>query len=142
MALTIDDRIEIHDILASYCFILDDLDWGSFSTLFHPNATLDFTVIGGPQGNPTELVEFLKVFSKNVSSWQHTTSTNILKSVDGCIQSRTAAQVMIITKSSDHTDHVQFFGLWYRDEFTKENDVWLIKERVLQSSWSHNAPAQ
>lgn len=142
MILTIEDRIEIQDLLASYCFSLDDLDWESFSTLFHPNATLDFTAIGGPKGNSQELIEFLKVFATHVSSWQHTTSTNILKSVDGYIKSRTAAQVMTITQSSDNTDHVAFFGLWYKDQIIKEQSGWLIKERVLQSSWSHNVPVQ
>ncbi|MFS1522797.1 nuclear transport factor 2 family protein [Microbulbifer sp. 2304DJ12-6] len=100
MALTIDDRIEIQDLLAGYCLGLDDLDWESFSNLFHHNATLDYTAIGGPKGNPQELIELLNVFSTNVSSWQHTTSTNILKSVNG----------------------------------------WLITERILHSSWSHNVP--
>lgn len=142
MVLTLEDRIEIQDLLANYCFSLDDLDWESFSTLFHANATLDFTPIGGPKGNPQQLIEFLKVFATNVSSWQHTTSTNILKSVDGCIKSRTAAQVMTITQSSDNTDHVAFFGLWYKDKIIKEKSGWLIKERILQSSWSHNVPAQ
>lgn len=142
MVLTIEDRIEIQDLLANYCFSLDDLDWQSFSELFHSNAILDFTAIGGPKGSPQELIEFLKVFSKNVSSWQHTTSTNVLKSVDGHIKSRTAAQVMTITKSPDNTDNVAFFGLWYKDQIVKEHNDWLIKERILQASWSHNVPVQ
>jgi SnoaL-like domain len=140
--LTIEDRIEIQNLLANYCFSLDDLDWESFSTLFHPNAILDFTAIGGPKGNPRELIEFLKVFATHVSSWQHTTSTNTLKSLDNYIKSRTAAQVMTITKSLENTDHVAFYGLWYKDKIIKEQNGWLINERVLQSSWSHNVPAQ
>jgi hypothetical protein len=140
--LTIEDRIAIQDLLANYCFNLDDLDWEGFSGLFHTNAILDFTGIGGPKGSREELVEFFKVYATHVSSWQHTISTNVLNSADGYVTSRTAAQVMTITKSSDDNDNVAFFGFWYKDQIIKEQSGWLIKERVLQSSWSHNVPAE
>lgn len=142
MIFTTEDRIEIQDLLTSYCFSLDDLDWDGFVRVFHSEATLDFTAIGGPKGNPEELMTFLKVFSMNVSSWQHTTSTNMLKSAEGYIKSRTAAQIMTITKSPEDTDHVAFFGLWYRDKIIKEKHGWIIKERILQASWAHNVLAQ
>lgn len=140
MELTIEDRIEIQDLLARYCFCIDDLNWTGFSDVFHPRATLDFTAIGGIKGTTQELVDFLKAFSKSVSSWQHTTSTNILKCSEGYVESRTAAQVMTVTKPSESTENVAFFGLWYNDKIVKEQGAWLIKERVLQSAWVHNAP--
>jgi len=138
MELTIEDRIEIKDLLANYCFSLDDRDWEKFSSLFHAKATLDFSAIGGPKSNLIDTIEFLKMFGGNVPSWQHTISTNTLECSDNHIKSRTAAQVMTITKLPDGDDNVAFFGLWYRDIFVKEPNGWLIKERILQSSWAHN----
>lgn len=142
MTLTIEDRIEIQDLLARYCFHIDELNWEGFSDVFHPHASLDFTAIGGIKGSRQELVDFLKAFSKTVSSWQHTTSTNRLKCETDYVESKTAAQVMTVTAASDNTDNVAFFGLWYNDKIVKEQGAWLIKERVLQPAWTHNVPAQ
>ena len=98
--------------------------------------------LGGPKGNPQEFIQFLKGFSENVVSWQHTISTNTLEVEGTYIKSRTAAQVMIVTNTSDNTENVSFFGIWYRDKIIKEKTGWVIKERTLEPSWSHNNPTQ
>jgi hypothetical protein len=58
------------------------------------------------------------------------------------VESRAAAQVMMITKSHDDTEHVAFYGLWYRDKLVKESGRWLIKERIQQYAWNFNVPEQ
>ena len=66
--LTIDDRIAIQDLLASYCFTLDDRDWTAFSALFHPDAEIDFSAFGGPTGSVETLTQFLKPIAEQVPS--------------------------------------------------------------------------
>ena len=139
MKITLEDRVEIQDLLTSYCFSLDDKDWDLFSKLFHKEAILDFTALGGPKAKTEKLIEFLKPILNNLHSTQHTISTNLLKCADEYVESRTAAQVMMISKSED-VENVSFYGLWYRDILVKESDRWLIKERVQEHSWSFNTP--
>jgi hypothetical protein len=140
MIITVEDRIEISDLLANYCFSLDDRDWELFLSLFHSEAVLDFTALGGPRENIGEFIEFLKPFLEQLHSSQHTISTNTLKLDGEYVESRTAAQVMMITKPHDDVEHVAFYGFWYRDKLTKESGRWLIKERVQQYSWNYNIP--
>lgn len=142
MILNMEDRIEIQDLLANYCFYIDDHNWEGFCSLFHPDAVLDFVGIGGPKGSRKELVDFFKGYATHVSSWQHTISTNVLNIKGGCVKSRTTAQVMTLTKSEGNDDNVAFFGFWYKDTIVKERSGWCIKERVVQPSWSHNLPVE
>lgn len=142
MILTMEDRIEIQNLLANYCFTLDDRDWDAFSKLFHPNAFIDFTACGGPKANVNELVDFLKTVGTHVHAWQHTISTNALNIFENFVNSRTAAQVMMVSKLPEGTDHVAFYGLWYRDKIIKESGQWLIKERIQQYAWSYNVLQQ
>ena len=82
MILTIEDRFEINDLLANYCFSLDDLILGqAYQLYFTIIRRIDFmALVSGPKGNPQEFIQFLKGFSENVVSWQHIAiSTNTLE---------------------------------------------------------------
>lgn len=141
MELTVNDRFAISDVLSNYCFHLDDHDWEALRRLFDVSAVIDFTALGGPKGNPDEFIVFLQGFAQGVRSWQHTISSNVLEPDPSGVLSRTAAQVMIVTDTEDGSENVAFSGIWYRDLLVREGETWVIKERVLVPSWSHNAPS-
>lgn len=138
--LTIDDRIAIQDLLASYCFTLDDRDWTAFSALFHPDAEIDFSAFGGPTGSVETLTQFLKPIAEQVPRWQHTTSTMQLVQHGEAVHARTAAQVMMVTARPDGAEHVSFNGLWYRDELVRHEGRWVFFRRRQQFAWVHNTP--
>tara|TARA_B100001540_G_scaffold296839_1_gene298885 strand:- start:5210 stop:5632 length:423 start_codon:yes stop_codon:yes gene_type:complete len=139
LKITVEDRVEINDLLASYCFSLDDKDWGRFSGLFHEDAVLDFTAFGGPRAGTDDLIAFLKPILDGLHCSQHTISTSMLRVVGEQVEARTAAQVMMVSKP-DGAEHVAFYGLWYRDRLVKASGRWLIKERVQQQAWTFNVP--
>lgn len=140
MQLVQEDRFAIQDVLAKYCFLLDDRDWVAFAELFHPDATVDFSAFGGPTGDVPTLVTFLQQVAVQVPAWQHTTSTQLLEACDDGVRARTAAQVMMINRLSDGSDQVTFIGLWYRDLLVMTEQGWRIRERVQQFAWTHNMP--
>jgi 3-phenylpropionate/cinnamic acid dioxygenase small subunit len=133
------DRAEIHDLLASYCHLLDDRDWAAFADLFTADAVLDFTAFGGPRCGVAELVDFLRGVAAQVPAWQHTISTIRLRADGELIRSRCAAQVMMISRNDDGCDRVMFNGLWYRDTLKRTPGGWRFAERVQQRSWVHAA---
>ena len=139
--IAIEDRIEVQDLLVRYCHVLDDRDWPAFEDLFTADAVLDFTAFGGPRCGVRELVDFLRSVAAQVPSWQHTISTSLLTAGDGCIKSRCAAQVMMISRNDDGSDHVIFNGLWYRDTVVHTARGWRIAERIQQRSWVHDTEA-
>ena len=62
----ISDRLEIQDILMSYCEAIDTRKWDLLDKIFTDNAIIDFTEAGGIQGNLKEIKLYLqKVKSKN-----------------------------------------------------------------------------
>lgn len=136
--IAIDDRIEIQDLLVRYCHALDDRDWAAFEQLFTADAIIDFSAFGGPRCGAPALAEFLRGVAAQVPGWQHTISTLLLSGSGDRIQSRCAAQVMMVTKNDDGSDRVNFNGLWYRDRLVRTPRGWRIAERVQQRSWVHD----
>jgi hypothetical protein len=42
MVLTADDRLDIHEVLVRYGFVVDDRDWAGFERVFTQDAVIDF----------------------------------------------------------------------------------------------------
>jgi hypothetical protein len=57
MALTAEDRLDIHDVLVRYGFVVDDRDWAGFAGVFTPDAVIDF----GSDDPPTGLAPIVGV---------------------------------------------------------------------------------
>jgi hypothetical protein len=56
----ISDRLEIQDILVSYCEAIDTREWDLLDKIFTDNAIIDFTEAGGIQGNLKEIKIYLQ----------------------------------------------------------------------------------
>jgi len=72
------DRIEIEDVLARYCYAVDDRDWDAYRNLFTEDAVLDDRVTGGIQSGVEELVKYLKRALAKIRLSQHTISTVLI----------------------------------------------------------------
>jgi hypothetical protein len=140
IALEINDRLAIQDLLVRYSYAADDKDWPAFEALFTDDAIIDFTAFGGPRCNPAEMTAFLRNVALTMNGWQHTISTNLLEPSGDSVKSRTAAQVMMMPKTADGSTQVMFTGLWYHDLIVRTAQGWKFKERVQVYSWVHNAP--
>jgi len=56
----ISDRLEIQDLMVAYSHAVDTRDWDAFDDVFTPDATIDYTEMGGSRGTLTETKDFLR----------------------------------------------------------------------------------
>jgi hypothetical protein len=136
----ISDRFEVQDLLARYCYAIDDRDWGAFARLFTADAILDFTAFGGPRADVPGLVAFMTQMLAASAGCQHTISTSLLAFDGDSVRARTAGLVPIGFAGADGVTQVSFSGLWYHDLIVRTAAGWRFKERVQVRSWTHNMP--
>ena len=71
----ISDRLEIQDLLAHYCYAVDDRDWDAYRNVFTPDAILDDSVTGGIRGGVEEHVPYMQKALSKILISQHGIST-------------------------------------------------------------------
>lgn len=135
----ISDRLEIQDLLNSYCHAIDRRDWGALDDVFTEDAIIDYTEAGGARGNLPDTKAYLDRALKKFSGMQHMIATTELK-----LSGDTAAARSILFNpmvvDHDGTQQVFFVGLWYVDELRRTKDGWRISSRHEQLSYFHNLP--
>jgi len=65
------DRLEIQDLLARYCEVIDAQDFDVLDDIFTPDAIVDYTSAGGARGNLTETKAYLKRALEQFTGMQH-----------------------------------------------------------------------
>lgn len=129
----ISDRLEIQDVLARYSDAIDSRSWDVLDDLFTPDASIDYTCMGGIAGGLAEQKAFL---AENVPAFpvsQHLAATSTFDIEGDTARVRTICfNPMVITDEK----HVLFCGLWYRDVFVRVDDRWRIKDRVQDRGFS------
>ena len=138
----ISDRLEIQELLVKYAHAVDTRDWELFETVFTPDATIDYTEMGGSRGNVAETRAFLEMAMPNFAGFQHMISNTVLEIDGDTAKSRTICHnPMVIDKGNGET-HVFYCGLWYVDKFVRTPDGWRIKERVEESVYMRIFPGK
>jgi len=65
------DRLEIQDLLVSYCDAIDSRDWDALDDIFTSDAVIDYTEAGGARGTLQETKAYLDKALKLFSGMQH-----------------------------------------------------------------------
>ncbi|MDC0880763.1 nuclear transport factor 2 family protein [Hellea sp.] len=135
----ISDRLEIQDLLMSYCEAIDTREWKLLNEIFTDNAIIDFTEAGGIKGNLKEIKLYLEKALKPFLSMQHMMGLPKIE-VDGLTaQSKTMLfNPMVIERNK--SPHTFFVGLWYFDKLVKISGSWKIASRYESLSYFHNVP--
>ena len=138
----ISDRLEINELLVRYSHAVDTQDWEAYARVFTPDATIDYTEMGGPRGDVPSTVEFLRAAMSTFLSYQHMVSNTVL-SIDGdTATARTICYNPMVLDRGEGATHVFFCGLWYRDVLVRTPDGWRIHDRYEERSYIHNAPEE
>ena len=135
----ISDRLEIQDILVSYCEAIDTREWDLLDKIFTDDAIIDFTEAGGIQGNLKEIKIYLQQALKPFSSVQHMMGLPMIALSGLTAQSKTMLfNPMVIERNKN--PHTFFVGLWYFDKLVKIDGSWKITSRYESLSYFHNVP--
>ena len=137
----ISDRLEIQDLLVAYSYALDFQDWEEMEALFTPDATVDYSEMGGSKGDMQTTMEFLRSTMPTFPSYQHMVTTSEIK-VDGdTARVRTILHNPMVLGEGDQPD-LMLCGLWYLDTLVRTPDGWKFKERVEKKSYMRILPGK
>ncbi len=129
---TISDHFEIHAVLHRYARAMDAQDWPLLRTVFTPEATIDYTSVGGPAAALDEVLAWVAATMPAFPDSQHLVS-NIEIGLDGDEASLRAGyfcQMRTVTGA-------QFFcGGWYTHRMVRTVDGWRSAHMVDTLSWS------
>ncbi|MEP3890582.1 MAG: nuclear transport factor 2 family protein [Hellea sp.] len=134
------DRLEIQDLLTSYCSAIDARDWEALDDIFTADAIIDYTEAGGARGTLKEIKVYLDKALKPFSGMQHMLGLPMIKvSGDTATARTTLFNPMVMDQGG--SPHVFFVGLWYRDILTRTEAGWRIQSRHEDLSYFHNLPS-
>jgi hypothetical protein len=139
-AQEISDRIEIDQVLARYCYAVDDRDWQAYRAVFTEDAVIDDVVTGGIRSDVEEHIVYLTRALQHITLSQHTIST-IRLDVDGDA-ARALVQCicpMVVAMPGGATQ-TMLLGVRYRDRLTRGQGTWRISELVEENFWHFNVP--
>ncbi|MGB2172770.1 MAG: nuclear transport factor 2 family protein, partial [Porticoccaceae bacterium] len=55
----ISDRLEIQDLITSYCTVVDKKNWKGYREIFLEDASVDYSGSGGLSGSVDEVIDYL-----------------------------------------------------------------------------------
>lgn len=133
------DRAEIQDLIALYAHAIDSQDWDALDAVFTPDATIDYTEVGGPRGSYPEIKQYLARALPPFAPYQHLSATSRIH-IDG---DRAQAKTILfnpMTLQHEGQTRMFFVGLWYCDTLARTPQGWRIAYRHEMRSWDFNAP--
>lgn len=122
--LTADDRLAIAEVLARYCYHIDQRRWETFGELFTDDCRLDFGAVMGPFEGRDGLARFTQTLDATGVDMRHYT-TNLVLHGDGA---RATAESYVLALTGPTGSRMQTTGR-YNDELVKENGRWRIRVR-------------
>jgi 3-phenylpropionate/cinnamic acid dioxygenase small subunit len=134
----VSDKLQIQELLFRYARGVDTKDWALLSSVFTPDASLDYSSVNGPAGPRDEVVGWLEQSLTPVPVTQHFI-TNIEIDLDG-----DRAQVramfynpMLLPGMAEMTS----CGGTYHHEVVRTPDGWKSQRLVEKSEWFVNRPS-
>lgn len=135
----ISDRMEIQDLLVRYCYAVDHRNFDEFKTIFTPDASIDYSVFGGPVAGVDETIAYLKETMPMFASFQHMISTSQIQLDGDTAKVKTICHNPMIMPMGDETA-IFTCGLWYVDEMVRTPEGWRIAKRVEEKSYMKDMP--
>jgi hypothetical protein len=127
----ISDRLEIQQLITDYSTAIDTRRFDDLDAVFTPDAYIDYTALGGIDGNYPEVKAWLAEVLPNFPMYAHMLG-NFSVRIDGdTASSRTICfNPMVLGDVEDNKAQVMFCGLWYDDEFSRTANGWRMTRRV------------
>ena len=128
MALSIEDRIELHELAGRYGDIIDDRDWPALDSVFTPDAV--FEVIGLTTMTGLDDIKRFMIEEGRHPLAHLITNVHIEESATG-VKLLSRGIFPIRTKDGG-TGHRVFYGSYY-DDVVYTPDGWRVRNRVFST---------
>jgi hypothetical protein len=134
--MTVEDRVEIGDLIARYAVVVDRHDYDRLDDLFTADARIDFTAFGGPAGPLPEIKAFLADSLRFFRRTQHLMGLPVIDLTGDHATARTPCTNPMVLDDADGTSKAWLIGLWYDDEFARTPDGWRFTSRRQERCFS------
>jgi 3-phenylpropionate/cinnamic acid dioxygenase small subunit len=136
-AQDVQDKLEIHELLARYARGVDTKDWDLWKSVFTPDALVDYSSAGAPVGPPDEVASWLEEGLQVVPMTQHFIS-NIEVDVQG---DRAKVRALFYNPMQlPGMADMSFCGGSYHHEMVRTAEGWKSERLVEENVWFVNGP--
>lgn len=130
------DVVDITQLIARYPLAVDARRYEELDELFTPDARIDFSAFGGPDGGLAEAKAFLAAGLAGFAATQHLMGLPAV-TVDGdTATARTPCHNPMVSLRDDGSTAVWLIGLWYDDAFARTAAGWRFVERRQQRCYA------
>jgi 3-phenylpropionate/cinnamic acid dioxygenase small subunit len=125
----VSDRLDIADLLAAYAHAVDHRRWDDLDALFTPDATIDYSDMGGISGSLAEVKEFLGDSMGNYLRTQHLIGSSRVELAGDAATAVSMCHNPMVRAGSDGREHVITCDLRYHDTLARTPGGWRITRR-------------
>ena len=133
----LNDKLEIHELLARYARGVDDRDWDVYRDVFTEDAHIDYTSAGAIAGTRDEVVAFMQEVFPTIA-WSQHYITNIEVDLDG--DTARARAMFYNPMQLPGMDAPSFCGGFYRHDLVRTADGWRSRRLIEENRWFLNPP--
>jgi hypothetical protein len=138
MGLSVEDRLDIHDVLVRYGFVVDDRDWAGFGAVFTADAVVDFS--GGDASGrpgPAAIVGVDEIVRQYRDELTHPLQHIIVNHV---IDAVSDDEVVVRSKALFPVPKDGVFEGLYRDVVVRTPAGWRIKHKSMKVFGGASSP--
>lgn len=132
----ISDRIEIDDLLTRYATAVDNKDWDLFTSCFTPDATIDYSAVGGVKGTLAEARQWLAEVLPMFPMTQHFVTNKSIEIRGDEATSRCALLNPMGVPDGKGGMMLFIDGAYYKDTLCRTADGWRIRHRAVVSTFT------
>jgi hypothetical protein len=136
MTSPVEDKLAIQELIARYPLVVDGGDWDGLDQLFTPDATIDFSAVGGPVDTPGGVKTFLADSLGMFARTQHMMGLPLITLDGDTATARTPCTNPMRLPEFEGTALVWLIGLWYDDAFARTADGWRFTSRRQERCYS------
>ena len=139
-ALSVEDRLEIAQLIAKYAFAIDSLNWALLDEVFAADAVADYGPFGGVHEGTAAIKAVLAEAVKLLTATQHLMGTSMVEGVaPGRASGRTHVIANHVRNGHPGGERCAIAGT-YTDVFVRTAKGWRITWRGFESSWQDGNP--
>jgi 3-phenylpropionate/cinnamic acid dioxygenase small subunit len=137
-AQALQDKLEIHELLAHYARGVDDRDWALYRSVFTDDAYIDYSSAGAAAGPRDEVAAALEAGFVTIP-WSQHYITNVEIDLDG---DEAKVRAMFFNPMQlPGMDEPSYCGGFYHHELVRTAEGWKSRRLVEDNRWFLNRPS-